>query len=219
MTYRHIVWDWNGTLLNDGDASAQAVDSMLKRRNLGALALEDYREKITYPVIQLYYDTGFDFLSESYEDMCYEFISNYKANRHMIALQEKVREVLSYFKNNGIRQHIVSASEAGILVQQIEEYGLTEYFDSISGQQDHRADSKTHLAERLLKELGCDPREVLFIGDTIHDYEIAHGLGAGCCLVSNGHCSTGRLDRTHAPVFSNLGALLNSFTIADKNNS
>lgn len=211
MKYRHIVWDWNGTLLNDGHASAEAVDRMLKRRNLGTLSMEDYREKITYPVIQLYYDSGFDFLKEKYEDMCEEFISNYKSNRHMIALHEEVREVLSYFRTKNVKQHIVSASESGILAQQIEEYGLTEYFDSISGLKDHRADSKTHLAERLIKEIGCDPSDFLFIGDTLHDYEIARSLGAGCCLVSNGHCSTERLSKTLAPVFTNLGKLLDSF--------
>ena len=213
MKYRHIVWDWNGTLLNDGHASADAVDKMLKRRNLGELSYQDYQERITFPVIKLYYESGFDFINETYEDMCDEFILNYKANKPMITLQRDVHEVLGCLKKKGARQHIVSASEYRILVQQIEEYGLFEYFDIILGQMDHKAESKLHLATRLIQETQCNPHEVLFIGDTIHDFEVARDAGFDCFLVSNGHCSRNRLHQTNAPVYTSLRDLVETIEV------
>lgn len=208
MKYRHVIWDWNGTLLDDGVASFQALDRMLRNRNLGSISLEEYRERITYPVITLYYEAGFDFNKESYEDMCEEYTRYYKEHAPMISLHEDAVSVLSWLKGRGVRQHIVSASEYGMLVDQIVHYQIFDYFDTITGQKNKRGDSKEHLAMGLMSTIDANPSEVLFIGDTIHDYEIARNIGACCFLVSNGHCSEGRLLRTGAPVFPDLGAIL-----------
>lgn len=207
MKYQHVIWDWNGTLLDDGLASAQAVDRMLRNRNLGSITLEEYRNRITYPVIQLYYEAGFDFTNESYEDMCEEYFRYYKENAAAVSLHEDAVGLLSWLKGRGVRQHIVSASEYGILVAQIVHYGIRDYFDTISGQKDKRGDSKEHLARELMASLDTHPEKVLLIGDTIHDFEVAGHIGAQCFLVSNGHCSEERLLATGAPVFPNLGAL------------
>ena len=53
MKYQHVIWDWNGTLLDDAVATVKAVNSMLHNRKLGSITLKEYREHITYPVIQL----------------------------------------------------------------------------------------------------------------------------------------------------------------------
>lgn len=209
MKYRHIFWDWNGTLINDGRACADAMDRMLRRRNLGSISFEDYREKITYPFTTFFHDLGIDLRHESYEDMCDEYIENYNSNREMATLQAGAHDILSFFKQNGAGQHIVSASEAGMLIRQVEEYGLTQYFDTVSGQKDNKAESKTHLAKRLITEIGCRPDEVLLVGDTLHDYEIAQSLGTECFLLSNGHCGAGRLSQTGARVFPDLRAIIN----------
>lgn len=208
MKYRHVIWDWNGTLLDDAMASAMAVDRMLRNRKLGAVTLEEYRERITYPVIQLYHEAGFDFINESYEDMCEEYFRYYMENASGATLHKDAVSMLSWLKDRGIRQHIVSASEYGILVDQIVKYGILDYFDTISGQKDKRGDSKEHLARELMASMGADPAKVLVIGDTIHDYEVASDIGAHCFLVSNGHCSEKRLLSTGAPVFPDLKAIL-----------
>ena len=176
---------------------------------------EEYRERITYPVIQLYYDAGFDLINESYEDMCEEYARNYQEYASTISLHENAASALAWFKGKGVRQHIVSASEYGILVDQISKYRITEYFDTISGQKDKRGDSKEHLAMSLMAEIDADPVKVLFIGDTLHDYEIARNIGAHCFLVSNGHCSEDRLLKTGAPVFPHLGAILQALRLEE----
>ena len=207
MKYQHVIWDWNGTLLDDSLASAQALDRMMRNRNLGSVTLEEYRNRITYPVIQLYYEAGFDFVNESYEDMCEEYIRYYKENAATVALHEDAVGLLSWLRDRGVRQHIVSASEYGILVAQIAHYGIRDYFDTISGQKNNRGDSKEHLARELMASLCADPDKVLVIGDTIHDFEVANHIGAHCFFVTNGHCSEARLLATGAPVFPSLDAI------------
>ena len=38
-----ILWDWNGTLLNDIDACVEAMNVMLGKRNMSLLGIERYK--------------------------------------------------------------------------------------------------------------------------------------------------------------------------------
>lgn len=211
MSLKHIVWDWNGTILNDADASRKAVDDMFKKRNLGSVSIDLYRDNIVYPVINVYIEAGIDFSKETFQDICDEYLTNYLNNSHIISLHKDAQAVLKLFKNKGLEQHIVSASDSRVLAQQIQGYGLGPYFVNILGQDNNRADSKTLLAEKLVDLVSCEPQEMLFIGDTIHDFEVAQESGMRCCLVSNGHCSEERLKGTGAPVYKNLTELYENY--------
>ncbi|NLU53151.1 MAG: HAD family hydrolase [Clostridiaceae bacterium] len=209
MKYRHIVWDWNGTLLNDAEACTRAVSLILEKRNKGKVSVEEYREKLVFPAINMYYDSGITFENESYEDICNEYITNYINSSDLIDLHKDAGTVLENFRKRGLSQHIVSASGRDILYEQVEKYNLTQYFTHILGQENNMAESKVHLAEKLKHLIGCDPKEVLFIGDTLHDFEVAKEVGFDCRLVSNGHCSKSRLLTSGVPVYTNLTELYN----------
>jgi phosphoglycolate phosphatase len=180
---------------------------MLAKRNMGTVSMEEYRTIIEFPIRNLYFKTGFDLENENYGAICDEYIQNYIDNVSFISLQKDAGEVLEGLRNKGFHQHIVSASGSDILIHQLESYGLRSYFTYILGQSDNHADSKEHLAKRLLDLTGCPPEEVLFIGDTIHDFEVASRAGFHCRLVANGHCSKERLEATGSPVYDNLTAL------------
>ena len=214
MIYKHIVWDWNGTLLNDAEACSSSVNQMLKKRNMGSLTLEEYRDRIVFPVINLYYEAGFDMEKESFKILCDEYINSYIAMASVINIQDDALNVLKGFAKIGLTQHIVSASGFEILMKQIKYYNLSQYFTNILGQKDNQAESKVHLAKNLIERTNCNPREVLFIGDTIHDAEVSKEVGFDCFLVSNGHCSEWRLKDTGYPVFENLTSLYQSILIA-----
>ena len=51
MKYKNVVWDWNGTLLNDVKVGVNTLNDMLGRRGLPLLSVEDYKEKFGFPVI------------------------------------------------------------------------------------------------------------------------------------------------------------------------
>jgi len=59
----------------------------------------------------------------------------------------------------------------------------------------------------MIKKLNLEPKELLLIGDTIHDFEVASELGCYCILVSNGHQSHERLKSTGVLVIDNLSQL------------
>lgn len=44
-----IIWDWNGTLLNDADLAVQTMNQLLERRGLQVLSVDDYKSVFTFP--------------------------------------------------------------------------------------------------------------------------------------------------------------------------
>ncbi|NLM73086.1 MAG: HAD family hydrolase [Clostridiaceae bacterium] len=209
MRYKHIVWDWNGTLLNDAQACVNSVNKILVSRNMRPVTLKEYKSKIEFPVINMYKDSGFDFGKESFDDLSEEYVQNYLDQFDSIDLHDDARSVLTGFKNLGLKQYIVSASGYQILMDQVERYGLKEFFTQIMGQDNNRGESKVHLAQKLAGSLNCSPGEILFIGDTPHDYEVSKEAGFDVRLVSNGHCSLEKLMATGAKVYPNLTELFN----------
>ena len=73
-----IIWDWNGTLLDDAEVCREAINKMLKVRNLPELSLSTYRNVFTFPVIEYYKEVGFDFSKEDWEPVAMEFINLYR---------------------------------------------------------------------------------------------------------------------------------------------
>ena len=55
-----------------------------------------------------------------------------------------------------------------------------------------------------MQENGVSPDEVLFIGDTVHDKEVADSIGCECILVAKGHQSKEVLSLSGAVIADTL---------------
>ncbi len=204
MTVKHIIWDWNGTLLDDCWLSVAAMNRLLKKHGLAPLTKERYRDIFTFPVIDYYRELGFDFDREPFVITGTEFINFYSDRAFEPRLHRHVTGILRTLRNSGITQSVLSASKQAYLEGQIKYHGLGDYFLRVIGQNDHYAHGKTEAGKAWIKELHCAPQEVLLVGDTVHDYEVAREIGADSALVSNGHTSHRRLAATGAKVFRNV---------------
>ncbi|MEA2105846.1 MAG: HAD hydrolase-like protein [Bacteroidota bacterium] len=182
-----IIWDWNGTLLNDIDACIISMNVMLERRNMKLLDKAMYRKMFTFPVQDYYKSIGFDFLQESFEKLSIEYINLYKKYSIYASLQQGVFNALEQFKNKGFQQMILSTSEQKALEKQVNQHQLDVYFDDLVGLNNIYAKSKRDNAIHYLHKTNILPEDSLLIGDTYHDYEVAEAIGCDCLLVNNGH--------------------------------
>ena len=187
MDYKLIIWDWNGTLLNDVDACVKTMNIMLKRRNMAVLYPHQYKEIFTFPVQDYYQTLGFNFEKESFEDLSIEYISLYKELSKESTLHNSAIEVLNGFRINGVEQVILSASEQGALEDQVDHHKISNYFQSLIGLNNIHAKSKLHNALNYINESKISPLQTCLIGDTYHDYEAARSIGCKCILINNGH--------------------------------
>ena len=199
-----IIWDWNGTLLDDAELCLASINKMLEARSLPTISMQRYRDVFTFPVIEYYTELGFDFNQEVWETVAIEFIDLYMNELQNCILTSYAKETLEAFKQKGYRQAIISAMHHDSLIKSVSDLCIHNYFDHIGGIGDHYAVSKIDNAINYLTTSGANPDKITLIGDTIHDSEVASKLGCKCILVANGHQSYERLKNTGLPVIQDL---------------
>ena len=204
MKIKHIIWDWNGTLLNDNWLSIKAINILLERYNLPAINKEKYLEIFTFPVIEYYKKLGFDFNKTPFSIVGTEFIEEYTKRMFKAEMQYGAKEILNYFFKIGISQSLLSAAKQQMLDDLMKFHKLEKYFLKVSGLTDHYANSKVNAGKSWIKELKYDSKEVLLIGDTLHDVEVANEIGTECVLIARGHNNYSRLEGNGVRVFHNL---------------
>ena len=206
--YSHILWDWNGTLLNDVDWCLSRTNLMLQKRNKKPFkSLADYHKAFCFPVFEYYKNAGFDFSEEPFEILAKEFIDLYHGEGSVdICLHENTRAVLQYIQKEKVPQSILSASARQNLMAQVESYGIREYFDEILGITDIYANSKVEIGLEYLRKHHV--QKGLMIGDTVHDFEVAQAMGIDCVLVAKGHQDKNILLSCGVSVFENLNEVL-----------
>ena len=205
--YNMVIWDWNGTLLNDLWLALEVANGMLRRRDLPVMDQQRYREIFAFPVSEYYRIAGFDFEAEPFPVLADEFIGEYNARVGECRLQECARELLEQLGDAAVRQVVLSASRQTSLYDAIGHHGVLDRFEILQGLNDHFAVSKTAAGRRLVAESGADPSRAVMVGDTTHDFEVAREIGVECVLVGCGHQSTERLRATGAMVFGSLAEL------------
>lgn len=202
-----IIWDWNGTLLNDVDICVQAMNSLLVRRKLPILDHQRYTDIFTFPVQDYYLAAGFDFKSEPFEIPAMEFIDLYFKMMPEASLVDGTREMLEFIHQQKINQLVLSAMQQQSLEDSIRHFGINNYFQLLSGADDHYAHGKAEQGSALINQLHTSPAEVLMIGDTIHDFEVAQKMNCQCILIAHGHQSKKRLNQVTNNVVENFQEL------------
>ncbi len=205
--HKHIIWDWNGTLFDDAALCVSIMNGMLERRGLPALTLGRYRACFDFPVIDYYRRVGFDFARESWEAAAAEFMADYYARWRECVLHPGVEDALEAAAAAGAAQSVLSAAPHPWLEVAVDYFGLRRRFTDLLGKDDHFARGKHDTAGGWLRERAFEPGEVLMIGDTTHDWDVARSIGADCVLVRIGHHPPEKLASCGVPVFGGLTEL------------
>ena len=201
--YTHIIWDWNGTLLDDLHFSIKSINTLLVKRDLKPLnSVEEYRNVFGFPVIDYYKKIGFDFDKEPFEIIAEEFISIYNSYEDLMEIHAGAASVLENIKSREIEQVILSASEKNNLMRQVEKLGIAPYFSRIMGIEDIYAGGKLAIGKEYMKQI--NPRQTVFIGDSTHDFEVGRGMGCDVILIAAGHQNKKALSVCNAPVLENI---------------
>lgn len=207
MKYTHLFLDFNGTILADMKAGMDSTNQMLRERGLPEIeGLESYREIFDFPIKEYYRRLGFDFGREPYEVLAPIWVDIYNEKSKDAPLVDGVAEILERVRSSGLKQVVFSATEREMLLRQLGELGVTDYFDEIIGLDNIHAESKLHLAA---KWRSAHPEaRILYVGDTVHDAENARVLGADCLLFCRGHQSRRRLEGCGCPVIERIGEII-----------
>ena len=198
-----ILWDWNGTLLDDAAYAVGVRNRVFPRYGLPPLeSLEAYREQFTFPV-RVYYERA-GVTEENFEAVANAWMAEYVAGYQTVPLFPDAIKVLDLFHREGFTQVILSASQEDNLRLQLDHAGIRDRFDEVLGLSHIYATDKSGLARAWLTEACADPGNCVLIGDTVHDAIVAESLGISCVLVARGHMGKRQLLETGYPVRASL---------------
>lgn len=212
-----LIWDWNGTLLDDRELCLGITNRMLGSRGRPPLSAEAYQGVFGFPVSDYYRAVGLAADDGEFEAASVEFVRAYYDLADTLKLHPGVRECLFELGAAGLRQVLLSATPQRFLQPAIVGFGLTEAFDEILGIDTIHAPGKLERAVQW-RELASaegrpvDPSTCLLIGDTVHDWEVSREIGCACWLVDYGHTSRARLQSLGCPVYSHFGELRQALT-------
>ena len=192
----YILWDWNGTLLDDTQAALDVLNVMLARRGRSPIGMDFYRDNFAFPVRPFYESIGIVLAHEDWDALAREYHDLYAAqpkrlNPEAIAALERVRA-------SGVGQSIISALRQDLLDAATANHGVAPFMDFVYGVDNLDGSSKLGRATELLARLtqdaaGPEPLRVTLIGDSLHDREVASALGVRCVLCAQGSHAGWRL--------------------------
>ena len=191
--YKTYIFDFNGTLLDDCDVCLKILNFLTKEYGLKKVSMEEYRSIFTFPVYLYYKQLGFDTSKEAFAIIAKKFHKYYnELSYNECSIFDDVILTLKTLKEKATIV-CLSASLQQTLEKQLKYYGIYEYFDFIVGLSDTHANSKVDAAISFMNENQIDSSSALFIGDSIHDLEVANAINVECVLVSTGHTTKERL--------------------------
>lgn len=205
---KYLFFDFNGTLIDDVRLCLDLLNEMLRNQNKKELTVEEYKNVFCFPIEEYYKKAGIDFSIESFQSLSIKFIQKYQPMSMECGLFPNTIEALCKLKELGYKLVILSASEKNNLLEQCNHYKLTELFDDILGIDNIHARSKVNIAIDYCKNNNINGEEILFIGDTLHDYEVALMLGCNSYLLSCGHQSKEVLSKANTLILDNIYSLL-----------
>ncbi len=207
--YKVIIWDFNGTLIDDVNAALNSVNDMLTRRNLPLINMMQYASYVDTPIIKFYEHIFDDLYTMDFSEIAVEFNEGYEKHLPENAVMANAEEVLEYFNSKGKLQTVISATHIDKVTNRLNQFGLSGYFDKILAHNNLIAEDKTHLAVKYFGEKGISPQEAVVIGDCVADFKMARALGCDCILTTQGHQSRKEFEDTTAVVVDSLLELKN----------
>lgn len=198
MESLHIVWDWNGTLLDDLVVVIEAANVSLARFGKGPIDEDGYRDHFTRPV-RAFYDALFGRLVSDGEWALLNetFHEEYYSRVEHAPLTGDALEALGIVERSGWSQSLLSMSPQTWLEHVVESKGVLGRFSRVDGLSGPTGGLKAdHLASHVAI-LGADPGTVVVVGDTPDDALAASEVGARVVLYNGGS--------HHLPLLEGLG--------------
>ena len=202
---RHLVWDWNGTLIDDHTAVVAAINDALAGLALRPIDSDAYRTWFTRPVQRFYEQVaGRPIEPGEWRALDAAYHDSYGARVGGLKLAPDARAALEAAEAAGLTQSLLSMWRHQDLVPLVERLGIGRFFVRVDGLRVPGGGGKTeHLVEHLAA-LGVEAPAALLVGDTLDDLAAARAVGAACVLYDGGSHHRDALEATGVPVAGTL---------------
>lgn len=200
----HVVWDWNGTLLDDHHVVIAAMSEGV-RPHRHPVSIEEYRDHYTRPV-KLFYEAlfGRDVTDAEWLDIDRRFHDTYRELMVTVRLAGDAEAALDLVEESEASQSLLSMYPHDDLLPVVRSHGIEHRFTRIDGLRGDAGDLKAAYLVAHLDAVQRSPAETVMIGDTPDDAAAAKAVGAACVLYHGGSHHRGELEAVGFPVVESL---------------
>lgn len=201
----HVIWDWNGTLLDDLEVVIEAANVGLAEFGVGPINEDVYRDHFTRPV-RSFYDSLFNrpVTDDEWLRLNRVFHVEYMARADSADLTSDAVEAMDAVGSDPGLQSLLSMSPQDWLESIVARKGVLDRFAMISGLSGETGGLKALHMEDHIDALGLDPARTVVIGDTPDDATAARHAGAKVVLYDGGSHHLPVLQEVEAPVAHSL---------------
>ena len=180
----HLVWDWNGTLLDDRTLLVESVVSLAREEGIADITAETVTARYARP-LRAYFESVLErpLMSSEWAGLERRFHDFYRAGLSGVPLVPDARAALTMGRQCAASQSLVSLWPHAELLQAVAHHGISHLFDQVRGRRTADADKLTELLA-LLEERQLDPDRTVLIGDTPGDAAAAAAAGMRTVLVT-----------------------------------
>ena len=204
MKIKEIVWDWNGTLINDTSLCVDILNKILFLHDQPSISIEYYRNNFSFPVSAFYKIISLPSSGKKFDDVSLSFISEYRLKWKECNLQPGVLQILKLIKQLGLRQSILSAGNQSDVEVFLDHFKLESFFNQVFGTDNIKAEGKIELGKKFITDSNLRPDEILLVGDTAHDLHVANEIGCSVLLFNQGHNSNNQLSGYSVQIINDL---------------
>ncbi|MDR0432995.1 MAG: HAD family hydrolase [Bifidobacteriaceae bacterium] len=209
----HVVWDWNGTLLDDVDLVVQCASAVAARFGVSDLDRDKWRAIARRPMRATYdHLAGRPLTTDEWRSVQHDWMELYAAGFERAGLAPGAIETLNTIRDRGWTQSVVSTTPVDLLTDQIAARGVDGFFVGVAGTHPSAGAGggrpKSAILRSHLAAIAVPAAKVVVIGDNPDDAAAAVHVGARTVLVATGDTSFSRLAATGHPVAPTLEAAL-----------
>jgi phosphoglycolate phosphatase-like HAD superfamily hydrolase len=203
VTRSHLVWDWNGTLLDDLTLVVAATNSAFAAIGGPAVDAGEHRRQFRRPIAEYYAEVlGRAVDRDEFGRLDRIFHDAYRVGLTSCTLAGDATAAIKSWSGT---QSLLSMWFHDELIPAVETYGLTGLFSRIDGLRSAiGGDLKAGHLGAHLREIGIPGEQVVLIGDSLDDAAAAAANGGACVLYTGGFTDPGRLRASGLPVADTL---------------
>lgn len=179
MTYKNIVFDIDGTLIDTEKAILESLQKVMLQLKNEAIELDDLRFALGIPGKDALSRLGVKDLDEAH----FLWDEIYRESIPDVRVFEGIIAVLQQLKADSHPLGIITSKTKKEYQADFYPLGLDQYFECKICADDsgkHKPEPEPML--KYLECSGAKPDEVLYIGDSIYDMQCAQGAGVDCAL-------------------------------------
>jgi phosphoglycolate phosphatase-like HAD superfamily hydrolase len=199
----HLVWDWNGTLLDDLDLVVAATNASLASVGGPRVTVDEHRRDFCRPLATYYSNVlGRPVTTDEFATLDRAFHDAYRAGLAECRLAVDALTAIGAWTGS---QSLLSMFFHHELVPVVRQHGLVEHLRRVDGLRDRvGGGTKTPHLRTHLAALAVAGPDCVLIGDSVDDAEAAAAVGARIILYGGGITDEKRLRATGLPVAATL---------------